>query len=94
MPSVGELFLDYETRMKAYNIHWEIFSATNSIISQEKKKLLTETRLDGNISQILIKVLTSAKRRVKVKLNGPVAGNTRCVVKQKGKRLDRTLLQK
>ena len=48
VPSVGELFLDYETRMKAYNIHWEIFSATNSIISQEKKKLLTETRLDGN----------------------------------------------
>ena len=48
VPSVGELFLDYETRMKAYNIHWEIFSATNSIIIQEKEKLLTETRLDGN----------------------------------------------
>ena len=47
--SVGELFIDYETRMKAiYNIHWEIFSATNSIIIQEKEKLLTETRLDGN----------------------------------------------
>ena len=48
VPSVGELFLDYETLMKAYNIHWEIFAATNSIIIQEKKKLLTETRLDGN----------------------------------------------
>ena len=48
MPHVSELFLDYETRMKAYNIHWEIFSATNFIVIQEKKKLLTETRLDGN----------------------------------------------
>ena len=67
MPSLTEIFLDYETRMKAYNIHWEIFAATNSIIIQEKEKLLTETRLDGNISQILIKVLTSAKRREKVK---------------------------
>ena len=37
VPSTGELFLQYETRMKAYNIHWEIFSATNSIIIQEKE---------------------------------------------------------
>ena len=67
VPSVGELFLDYETRMKAiYNIHWEIFSATNSIIIQEKEKTF-----DRNTpwwkSQILRKVLTSEKGKWKWK---------------------------